>query len=166
MAGTKYAIKQAMNVVIKEYGSDTEYATLDYSNSGELSIESENDYALMSGQQSIVFPGAKTGTITLTCDVTEDKILALMVGGVADADGNIVIDGISQPKVFSLEGTIVVTNEDGTTTIKTLKAAKVAPETSASLAFGFDTKTEFSLVFTLLYDATNDKFVELSNPNA
>lgn len=164
MAGTRYAIKQAMNIVIKEFGSETEYATLDYSNAGELSIEAENDYALMSGQQAIVFPGAKTGTLTLTCDVTEDKILALMVGGEVDASGNITINGLAEPKMFSVEGTIMVTNEDGTTTVKTLKAAKVAPETSASLSFGFDTKTEFSLVLTLLYDAVADKFVELLNP--
>ncbi|MGL5348269.1 MAG: hypothetical protein ACRDA3_13040 [Peptostreptococcaceae bacterium] len=159
MAIKQFAIKDAIDLNVKQLGQSQALMTINYLNDCEFSTEAEVIFAKKKGINAVSFPGARTGTLTLNAELADVNWLGMSLGGNVVGEKIEVTDTILN-KAYLIEGTFRVAYEDGTEEIKKITFHKATPQVSSTIAFSAENVASFSLVFDLLADA-NGKFITI-----
>ena len=160
----QFAIKDAIDLTIKELGQSTALMTINYLNDCEFSTEAEVIFAKKKGINAVSFPGARTGTLTLNAELADTNWLGMSLGGIVTGEKIEVTDTILN-KAYLVEGTFRVAYEDGSEEVKKITFHKATPQISSTIAFSAENVASFSLVFDLLADA-NGKFITIEKNTA
>ena len=155
----QFAIKDAIDLTVKELGQSSSLMTINYLNDCEFSTEAEVVFAKKKGINAVSFPGARTGTLTLNAELADIQWLGLSLGGMVTGEKIEVTDTILN-KAYIIEGTFRVAFEDGTEEVKKITFHKATPQISSTIAFSAENVASFSLVFDLLADAAG-KFITI-----
>ena len=155
----QFAIKDAIDLTVKELGQSSSLMTINYLNDCEFSTEAEVVFAKKKGINAVSFPGARTGTLTLNAELADIQWLGLSLGGMVTGEKIEVTDTILN-KAYIIEGTFRVAFEDGTEEVKKITFHKATPQISSTIAFSAENVASFSLVFDLLADASG-KFITI-----
>ena len=155
----QFAIKDAIDLTVKELGQSSNLMTINYLNDCEFSTEAEVVFAKKKGINAVSFPGARTGTLTLNAELADIQWLGLSLGGMVTGEKIEVTDTILN-KAYVIEGTFRVAFEDGTEEVKKITFHKATPQISSTIAFSAENVASFSLVFDLLADASG-KFITI-----
>ena len=155
----QFAIKDAIDLTVKELGQSSNLMTINYLNDCEFSTEAEVVFAKKKGINAVSFPGARTGTLTLNAELADIQWLGLSLGGMVTGEKIEVTDTILN-KAYIIEGTFRVAFEDGTEEVKKITFHKATPQVSSNISFSAENVASFSLVFDLLADASG-KFITI-----
>ena len=68
MAGTLFAIKDAIDLKLTKQGENTVFTVIDYLNDIQIQMDSEQVYATKKGDNYISFSSGRTGTLTMNCE--------------------------------------------------------------------------------------------------
>ena len=68
MAGTLFAIKDAIDLKLTKQGESTVFTVIDYLNDIQIQMDSEQVYATKKGDNYISFSSGRTGTLTMNCE--------------------------------------------------------------------------------------------------
>ena len=155
----QFAIKDEIDLTVKELGQSYSLMSINYLNDCEFSTEAEVVFAKKKGINAVSFPGARTGTLTLNAELADIQWLGLSLGGMVTGEKIEVTDTILN-KAYIIEGTFRVAFEDGTEEVKKITFHKATPQISSTIAFSAENVASFSLVFDLLADASG-KFITI-----
>ena len=161
MAGTLFAIKDAIDLKIKKKGDETVFTTIDYLNDCQIQMDSEQVYATKKGDNFISFSSGRTGTLTMNCQVMDDDFLCMMLGATKDAQGKITVDSKVPNQSYTAEGTFRTTSLDGDQ-YKKIKFYNLKAQVSADLTLSATDVSEFSLVLDIMADETG-KIMDIEN---
>lgn len=157
-----FAIKDCFNLTFYKLGQSSPAMTVDYLNSGSFSLESEKTVAKKKGVDSIVFAGARTGSLTLESELCSMDMLAANLGGKLTGE-KIEITDVVPSDYFKIVGTFVTRDEQGVDTTRQITFHKAAFEPNSEIAFSATDIASFSFKLTLLLDA-NNKLVTIEPP--
>ena len=160
MAGTLFAIKDAIDLKIKKKGEETVFTTIDYLNDCQIQMDSEQVYATKKGDNYISFSSGRTGTLTMNCQVMDDNFLCMMLGATKSGD-KIVVDSKVPNQSYTAEGTFRTTSLDGDQ-IKKIKFYNLKAQVSADLTLSASDVSEFSLVLDIMADDAG-KIMDIEN---
>ena len=161
MAGTLFAIKDAIDLKIKKKGEETVLTTIDYLNDCQIQMDSEQVYATKKGDNFISFSSGRTGTLTMNCQVMDDDFLCMMLGATKDAQGKITVDSKVPNQSYTAEGTFRTTSLDGDQ-YKKIKFYNLKAQVSADLTLSATDVSEFSLVLDIMADDSG-KIMDIEN---
>ena len=82
----QFAIKDAIDLTVKELGQSSNLMTINYLNDCEFSTEAEVVFAKKKGINAVSFPGARTGTLTLNAELADIQWLGLSLGGMVTGE--------------------------------------------------------------------------------
>ena len=105
MAGTLFAIKDAIDITLTKKGESTTFTTIDYLNDVQIQMDSEQVYATRKGDNYISFSSGRTGTLTMNCEVIDEDFLCMMLGGKKGGAGEIIVSGEVPNQSYTAEGT-------------------------------------------------------------
>lgn len=159
-----FAIKDVMDLTIKELGQEDPVMTINYLNDCEFSVEGETIFAKKKGTNAIAFPGGRSGTLTLNSELADIKWLGMSLGGVVTGE-KIEVSNVALTKTYVIEGTFRV-KEEGSSglKVKTITFHSASPQANSTIAFSSENVASFTLVFDLLVDS-NDKFITIDVPS-
>lgn len=157
MAAGNYAIKDAIDVKITslDVSESEKVITIDYLNSCSLSVSSETTYAQKKGNNAIAFDGSRECTFTMESHLINDQELAWLLGGELGSDGSITVGGTIPNKSYKIVGTFAAVGEDGTTITKEITMNKAKPQVNTDTTFSATDVSNFTLVFDVLVDSSN-----------
>ena len=155
----QFAIKDAIDLTIRELERGTGVMSINYLNDCEFTTEAEVIFAKKKGLNSISFPGARTGTLTLNAELADINWLGLALGGTVEGE-KIEVTSTILNKAYIIEGTFRVVYEDGAEEVKNITFHKATPQVSSTMAFSAENIASFSLVFDLLADV-DGKFITI-----
>ena len=151
MAGTLFAIKDAIDLKLTKVGESTVYTVIDYLNDVQIQMVSEQVYATKKGDNCISFSSGRTGTLTMNCQVIDLDFLCMMLGGTKGSDGKIAVDSKIPTQSYTAEGTFRVTSLTGDS-IKKIKFYNLKAQVSADLTLSASDVSSFTLVLDILAD--------------
>ncbi len=151
MAGTLFAIKDAIDLKLTKMNESTVYTVIDYLNDVQIQMDSEQVYATKKGDNFISFASGRTGTLTMNCQVIDVDFLCMMLGGTKGQDGKIVVDSKIPSQSYTAEGTFRVTSLDGDA-YKKIKFYNLKAQVSADLTLSASEVSSFTLVLDILAD--------------
>ena len=151
MAGTLFAIKDAIDLKIKKKGEETVFTTIDYLNDCQIQMDSEQVYATKKGDNFISFSSGRTGTLTMNCQVMDDDFLCMMLGATKDSGGKISVTSAVPNQSYTAEGTFRTTSI-GKDQYKKIKFYNLKAQVSADLTLSATDVSEFSLVLDIMAD--------------
>lgn len=157
-----FAIKDCFNLTFYKIGQSTPTFTVDYLNSGSFSLESEKTVAKKKGVDSIVFAGARTGTLNLESELCSLDMLAANLGGKLTGE-KIEITDVVPSDYYRVVGTFVTRDEAGVDTTRQITFHKAAFEPNSEIAFSATDIASFNFTLSLLLDAAN-KLVTIEPP--
>lgn len=161
MAGTLFAIKDAIDLKLTKVGESTVYTVIDYLNDVQIQMDSEQVYATKKGDNYISFSSGRTGTLTMNCQVIDLDFLCMMLGGTKGADGRITVDSKIPTQSYTAEGTFRVTSLTGDS-IKKIKFYNLKAQVSADLTLSASDVSSFTLVLDILAD-DNGKIMDIED---
>ena len=161
MAGTLFAIKDAIDLKITKQGESNVFTVIDYLNDCQIQMDSEQVYATKKGDNYISFSSGRTGTLTMNCQVMDDDFLCMMLGATKDAQGKITVDSKVPNQAYTAEGTFRTTSLKGDQ-IKKIKFYNLKAQVSADLTLSASDVSEFSLVLDIMADNTG-KIMDIEN---
>ena len=151
MAGTLFAIKDAIDLKITKQGESSVFTVIDYLNDCQIQMDSEQVYATKKGDNYISFSSGRTGTLTMNCQVMDDDFLCMMLGATKDAQGKITVDSKVPNQAYTAEGTFRTTSLTGDQ-YKKIKFYNLKAQVSADLTLSATDVSEFSLVLDIMAD--------------
>ena len=151
MAGTLFAIKDAIDLKLTKQGENTVFTVIDYLNDIQIQMDSEQVYATKKGDNYISFSSGRTGTLTMNCEVIDDDFLCMMLGGTKGADGSISVTGAVPNQSYTGEGTFRTTSLTGEQ-MKQIKFYNLKAQVSADLTLSASEVSSFTLVLDILAD--------------
>ena len=151
MAGTLFAIKDAIDLKITKQGESNVFTVIDYLNDCQIQMDSEQVYATKKGDNYISFSSGRTGTLTMNCQVMDDDFLCMMLGATKDAQGKITVTSSVPNQAYTAEGTFRTTSLKGDQ-IKKIKFYNLKAQVSADLTLSASDVSEFSLVLDIMAD--------------
>ena len=161
MAGTLFAIKDAIDLKITKQGESSVFTVIDYLNDCQIQMDSEQVYATKKGDNYISFSSGRTGTLTMNCQVMDDDFLCMMLGATKDSGGKITVDSKVPNQAYTAEGTFRTTSLDGDQ-IKKIKFYNLKAQVSADLTLSASDVSEFSLVLDIMADDAG-KIMDIEN---
>ena len=161
MAGTLFAIKDAIDLKIKKKGEETVLTTIDYLNDCQIQMDSEQVYATKKGDNFISFSSGRTGTLTMNCQVMDDDFLCMMLGATKDSGGKISVTSAVPNQTYTAEGTFRTTSTTGDQ-FKKIKFYNLKAQVSADLTLSATDVSEFSLVLDIMADEAG-KIMDIEN---
>lgn len=161
MAGTLFAIKDAIDLKISKAKENTVFTVIDYLNDCQIQMDSEQVYATKKGDNYISFSSGRTGTLTMNCQVMDDDFLCMMLGATKDAQGKISVDSKVPNQSYTAEGTFRTTSLNGDQ-YKKIKFYNLKAQVSADLTLSATDVSEFSLVLDIMADDTG-KIMDIEN---
>ena len=161
MAGTLFAIKDAIDLKLTKKGENTPFTVIDYLNDIQIQMDSEQVYATKKGDNYISFSSGRTGTLTMNCEVIDDDFLCMMLGATKGADGTISVTGAVPNQSYTGEGTFRTTSLTGEQT-KQIKFYNLKAQVSADLTLSASEVSSFTLVLDILAD-DNGKIMDIVN---
>ena len=164
MAGTLYAIKDAIDLKITKQGESNVFTVIDYLNDCQIQMDSEQVYATKKGDNFISFSSGRTGTLTMNCQVMDDDFLCMMLGATKDGQGKITVDSKVPNQAYTAEGTFRTTSLGGDQ-YKKIKFYNLKAQVSADLTLSASDVSEFSLVLDIMADNTG-KIMDIENTSS
>ena len=161
MAGTLFAIKDAIDLKITKQGESNVFTVIDYLNDCQIQMDSEQVYATKKGDNYISFSSGRTGTLTMNCQVMDDDFLCMMLGATKDGQGKITVDSKVPNQAYTAEGTFRTTSLAGDQ-YKKIKFYNLKAQVSADLTLSATDVSEFSLVLDIMAD-DNGKIMDIEN---
>ena len=161
MAGTLFAIKDAIDLKITKAKESNVFTVINYLNDCQIQMDSEQVYATKKGDNYISFSSGRTGTLTMNCQVMDDDFLCMMLGATKDAQGKITVDSKVPNQSYTAEGTFRTTSLDGEQ-YKKIKFYNLKAQVSADLTLSASDVSEFSLVLDIMADNTG-KIMDIEN---
>ena len=161
MAGTLFAIKDAIDLKLTKVGESTVYTVIDYLNDVQIQMDSEQVYATKKGDNYISFSSGRTGTLTMNCQVIDLDFLCMMLGGTKGSDGKITVDSKIPTQSYTAEGTFRVTSLTGDS-IKKIKFYNLKAQVSADLTLSASDVSSFTLILDILAD-DNGKIMDIED---
>ena len=161
MAGTLFAIKDAIDLKITKQGESNVFTVIDYLNDCQIQMDSEQVYATKKGDNYISFSSGRTGTLTMNCQVMDDDFLCMMLGATKDGQGKITVDSKVPNQAYTAEGTFRTTSLGGDQ-YKKIKFYNLKAQVSADLTLSASDVSEFSLVLDIMADNTG-KIMDIEN---
>ena len=161
MAGTLYAIKDAIDLKITKQGESNVFTVIDYLNDCQIQMDSEQVYATKKGDNYISFSSGRTGTLTMNCQVMDDDFLCMMLGATKDAQGKITVTSSVPNQAYTAEGTFRTTSTAGDQ-FKKIKFYNLKAQVSADLTLSATDVSEFSLVLDIMADDSG-KIIDIEN---
>lgn len=161
MAGTLFAIKDAIDLKITKAKESTVFTVINYLNDCQIQMDSEQVYATKKGDNYISFSSGRTGTLTMNCQVMDDDFLCMMLGATKDAQGKITVDSKVPNQSYTAEGTFRTTSLDGDQ-YKKIKFYNLKAQVSADLTLSATDVSEFSLVLDIMADDSG-KIMDIEN---
>ena len=163
MAGTLFAIKDAIDLKITKAKESTVFTVINYLNDCQIQMDSEQVYATKKGDNYISFSSGRTGTLTMNCQVMDDNFLCMMLGA-TKSGGKIVVDSKVPNQSYTAEGTFRTTSLDGDQ-VKKIKFYNLKAQVSADLTLSASDVSEFSLVLDIMADNTG-KIMDIENTSS
>ena len=160
MAGTLFAIKDAIDLKITKAKESTVFTVINYLNDCQIQMDSEQVYATKKGDNYISFSSGRTGTLTMNCQVMDDNFLCMMLGATKSGD-KIVVDSKVPNQSYTAEGTFRTTSLDGDQ-IKKIKFYNLKAQVSADLTLSATDVSEFTLVLDIMAD-NQGKIMDIEN---
>ena len=154
-----FAIKDAMDVKIKVLGEGEPKLVIDYLNECSFSKTSESVFAKKKGNNSIVFSGSTSGSLTLNSEMTSVEALGLALGGTVTGEKIEITDAVPA-EFYEIEGTFNTVGEDGKVTARKMIFHKCKPQANCDLTFSAENVATFALNFDLLVSEDN-KFMTI-----
>ena len=164
MAGTLFAIKDAIDLKITKQGENNVFTVIDYLNDCQIQMDSEQVYATKKGDNYISFSSGRTGTLTMNCQVMDDDFLCMMLGATKDGQGKITVDSKVPNQAYTAEGTFRTTSLGGDQ-YKKIKFYNLKAQVSADLTLSASDVSEFSLVLDIMADNTG-KIMDIENTSS
>ena len=164
MAGTLFAIKDAIDLKITKQGESNVFTVIDYLNDCQIQMDSEQVYATKKGDNYISFSSGRTGTLTMNCQVMDDDFLCMMLGATKDGQGKITVDSKVPNQAYTAEGTFRTTSLGGDQ-YKKIKFYNLKAQVSADLTLSASDVSEFSLVLDIMSDNTG-KIMDIENTSS
>ena len=164
MAGTLFAIKDAIDLKITKQGESNVFTVIDYLNDCQIQMDSEQVYATKKGDNYISFSSGRTGTLTMNCQVMDDDFLCMMLGATKDGQGKITVDSKVPNQAYTAEGTFRTTSLTGDQ-YKKIKFYNLKAQVSADLTLSASDVSEFSLVLDIMADNTG-KIMDIENTSS
>ena len=164
MAGTLFAIKDAIDLKITKQGESSVFTVIDYLNDCQIQMDSEQVYATKKGDNYISFSSGRTGTLTMNCQVMDDDFLCMMLGATKDSGGKITVDSKVPNQAYTAEGTFRTTSLTGDQ-YKKIKFYNLKAQVSADLTLSASDVSEFSLVLDIMADNTG-KIMDIENTSS
>ena len=161
MAGTLFAIKDAIDLKITKAKESNVFTVINYLNDCQIQMDSEQVYATKKGDNYISFSSGRTGTLTMNCQVMDDDFLCMMLGATKDGQGKITVDSKVPNQSYTAEGTFRTTSLDGDQ-YKKIKFYNLKAQVSADLTLSATDVSEFSLVLDIMAD-DNGKIMDIEN---
>lgn len=155
MAGTLFAIKDAIDLKITKQGESNVFTVIDYLNDCQIQMDSEQVYATKKGDNYISFSSGRTGTLTMNCQVMDDDFLCMMLGATKDAQGKISVTSAVPNQAYTAEGTFRTTSLKGDQ-FKKIKFYNLKAQVSADLTLSATDVSEFSLVLDIMADSAGN----------
>ena len=159
-----FAIKDAMDVKIKVLGEGEPKLVIDYLNECSFSKTSESVFAKKKGNNSIVFSGSTSGSLTLNSEMTSIEALGLALGGTVTGE-KIEITNAVPAEFYEIEGTFNTVGEDGKVTARKITFHKCKPQANCDLTFSAENVAAFALNFDLLVSEDN-KFMTMDTASS
>lgn len=159
-----FAIKDAMDVKIKVLGESDPKLVIDYLNECSFSKTSESVFAKKKGNNSIVFSGSTSGSLTLNSEMTSIEALGLALGGTVTGE-KIEITNAVPAEFYEIEGTFNTVGEDGKVTARKITFHKCKPQANCDLTFSAENVAAFALNFDLLVSEDN-KFMTMDTASS
>lgn len=161
-----FAIKDAMDLSIKEVGATDPMMIVKYLNSCSFAKESETVYAKKKGANAIAFSSGATGTFTMGAELVPIQWLAMALGGEFDeATEEVVVKSISPSTVYEISGTFRCTLENGKNKIRSITFPKAKPQPNTEITFEAENVASFEMTFDLMVDE-NDVLMKIGLPEA
>ena len=164
MAGTLFAIKDAIDLKLTKMKESNVFTTIDYLNDVQIQMDSEQVYATKKGDNYISFASGRTGTLTMNCEVIDADFLCMMLGGTKGEDGKIVVDSKIPSQAYTAEGTFRTTSLTGEQ-YKKIKFYNLKAQVSADLTLSASEVSSFTLVLDILADDTG-KIMDIEDISA
>ena len=164
MAGTLFAIKDAIDLKISKAKENTVFTVIDYLNDCQIQMDSEQVYATKKGDNFISFSSGRTGTLTMNCQVMDDDFLCMMLGATKDAQGKISVTSAVPNQTYTAEGTFRTTSTTGDQ-FKKIKFYNLKAQVSADLTLSATDVSEFSLVLDIMADEAG-KIMDIENTSS
>ena len=161
MAGTLFAIKDAIDLKITKAKENTVFTVINYLNDCQIQMDSEQVYATKKGDNYISFSSGRTGTLTMNCQVMDDNFLCMMLGATKDGGGKITVTSAVPNQSYTAEGTFRTTSLDGDQ-VKKIKFYNLKAQVSADLTLSASDVSEFSLVLDIMAD-DQGKIMDIEN---
>ena len=161
MAGTLFAIKDAIDLKITKAKESSVFTVINYLNDCQIQMDSEQVYATKKGDNYISFSSGRTGTLTMNCQVMDDDFLCMMLGATKDSGGKITVDSKVPNQSYTAEGTFRTTSLDGDQ-YKKIKFYNLKAQVSADLTLSATDVSEFSLVLDIMADESG-KIMDIEN---
>ena len=160
MAGTLFAIKDAIDLKITKKGESNVFTVINYLNDCQIQMDSEQVYATKKGDNYISFSSGRTGTLTMNCQVMDDNFLCMMLGATKSGD-KIVVDSKVPNQSYTAEGTFRTTSL-GSDQFKKIKFYNLKAQVSADLTLSATDVSEFTLVLDIMADDAG-KIMDIEN---
>ena len=160
MAGTLFAIKDAIDLKITKAKESNVFTVINYLNDCQIQMDSEQVYATKKGDNYISFSSGRTGTLTMNCQVMDDDFLCMMLGATKSGD-KIAVDSKVPNQSYTAEGTFRTTSLKGDQ-FKKIKFYNLKAQVSADLTLSASDVSEFSLVLDIMAD-DNGKIMDIEN---
>ena len=151
MAGTLFAIKDAIDITLTKKGESTTFTTIDYLNDVQIQMDSEQVYATRKGDNYISFSSGRTGTLTMNCEVIDEDFLCMIIGGKKGGAGEIIVSGEVPNQSYTAEGTFRMVSLTGEQ-YKKIKFHNLKAQVSADLTLSASEISSFSLVLDIMAD--------------
>ena len=151
MAGTLFAIKDAIDLKLTKKGASTVYTEINYLNDIQIQMDSEQVYATKKGDNYISFSSGRTGTLTMNCEVIDIDFLCMMLGAEKGGDGSLSVTGAVPNQSYTAEGTFRMTSLGGDV-VSTIKFYNLKAQVSADLTLSASEVSSFTLVLDILAD--------------
>ena len=164
MAGTLFAIKDAIDLKITKAKESTVFTVINYLNDCQIQMDSEQVYATKKGDNYISFSSGRTGTLTMNCQVMDDDFVCMMLCATKDVQCKITVDSKVANQAYTAEGTFRTTSLGGDQ-YKKIKFYNLKAQVSADLTLSASDVSEFSLVLDIMADNTG-KIMDIENTSS
>lgn len=119
-----FAIKDAGDIYFKNIADNTPALFIDYANSASINIESSTIYAKAKGSNRVAWKGDTTGTLTISTEMVDSKLLAIMLGTDFVTTSSLNVSGKVTATVTGGKVTLVDTPVTGSVSVMALEGAR------------------------------------------
>ncbi len=157
-----FAIKDCMDLEVRKYGEEELFMKIDFLNKSSFTTSAESEAAKKKGVAAVTFASGRTGELTLSSELINDRLLTLQMGGELDENtGVIKVMDVIPTGVYQMKGLFTGKNEAGHMETRQITYFKCAPQVDAELTFDAESISTFDITFDVMGDEEG-RFMEMA----